>query len=108
MTSAATKILTFEEWLNLPESKQSYEIIDGVMITPPGPTGEHQWDAQEIYARGRSFVLERNLGVFMIAPLDLMIQHAPESPSFGHSGTECPAGGPARVPAESSSQRGPA
>lgn len=77
MISTATKILTFEEWLNLPESKQRYEIIDGVMIMPPGPTGEHQWDAQEIYVRGRNFVLERNLGVFMLAPFDLMIQRDP-------------------------------
>ena len=41
MTSAATKILTFEEWANLPESNLHYEIVDGVMIMPPGATYFH-------------------------------------------------------------------
>ena len=76
MTTKASK-LTFEEWQNLPETKERYDIVDGVMIVPPGPTDEHQWDSQEIFAQGRNFVRERNLGVFMMAPMSLLIQREP-------------------------------
>ena len=75
--SISTKKLTYEEWLGLPETKQRYEIVDGVMRMPPGPSGEHQWVAQEVFGRGQDFVRDKGIGVFMIAPFDLMIQREP-------------------------------
>ena len=32
--STATQKLTFEQWRSLPETKQRYEIVDGVASTP--------------------------------------------------------------------------
>ena len=75
--STTTEKLTFEEWRNLPETKQRYEIVDGVLHMPPGPNGEHQWVAQEVFARGRDFIRGKDLGVFMMAPYDVMIQRTP-------------------------------
>ena len=77
MTTPATRVLTFEEWRSLPETKQKYEIVDGVMIVPPGPDAEHQWIQQESFIRCREFARSSRLGVFLHAPLDLVIQRNP-------------------------------
>ena len=75
--STKTEKLTFEAWLALPETRQRYEIVDGVLIMPPAPTPNHQWVAQEIFVLLRSFVRERSLGVVLMAPVDLMVQREP-------------------------------
>jgi Uma2 family endonuclease len=77
MSSIGAKRLTFEAWLALPETKQRYEIVDGVMLMPPAPTVGHQWIMQRIFLRLTSFVEDRGLGVVLVAPVDLMIQRAP-------------------------------
>ena len=76
MTTKARK-LTYEEWLRLPESKQKCEVIDGVVLMPPGPDADHQWIQQEIFAYCRDFARSSGLGVLMQAPLDLVIQRNP-------------------------------
>ena len=75
--STRAKKLTFNAWQALPETKQRYEIVDGVMLMPPAPTWDHQWIAQEIFARLRDFVNERGAGVVFMAPVDLLIQREP-------------------------------
>ena len=76
MSTKAQK-LTFEAWLALPETKQRYEIVDGVLIMPPGPTPAHQWFSRKIFRRLDDFVEERRLGVVLYAPVDLLIQREP-------------------------------
>jgi Uma2 family endonuclease len=75
--STKTEKLTFEAYLALPETKQRYEIVDGVLIMPPAPTPDHQWIMMEICVRLRAFVNERDLGVLLAAPVDLLIQREP-------------------------------
>jgi Uma2 family endonuclease len=77
MSGVRAKKLTFEAWRALPETKQRYEIVDGVMLMPPGPTWDHQWVMLEIAVRLRSFVNERDLGVVLAAPVDLLIRREP-------------------------------
>jgi Uma2 family endonuclease len=77
VSSIGAKRLTFETWRALPETKQRYEIVDGVMLMPPGPTADHQWVLSEIFLRLRSFVDDKGLGVVLPAPLDLLIQRDP-------------------------------
>ncbi|MBI4642008.1 MAG: Uma2 family endonuclease [Candidatus Tectomicrobia bacterium] len=72
-----TKTLTFEEYLAMPEMKRSYEIIDGELIMAPGPTPDHQWVGLNIVVPLRAFVNERNLGVVLAAPVDVVIQRDP-------------------------------
>ena len=75
--STRTKRLTFEEWLSLPETKQRYEIVDGVMSMPPGPSVDHQWISHEIDSMLTAFARATGLGVVLSAPLDLMVQREP-------------------------------
>ena len=75
--STQAKKLTFNVWQAQPETKQRYEIVDGVLLMPPAPTAGHQWIMFEISVRLRSFVNERNLGVVLPAPVDLLIQREP-------------------------------
>lgn len=75
--STQTKKLTFEEWLALPEIKQRYEIVDGVLLMPPGPTPDHQWVMQKIFRPLADFVEDKGLGVVLDAPVDLLIQREP-------------------------------
>jgi Uma2 family endonuclease len=75
--STKTEKLTYEAWLAMPETKQRYEIVDGVLIMPPVPTPDQQWTAQEIFVRLREFVSQRHLGVVMMAPLVMLVQRDP-------------------------------
>ena len=75
--STQAKKLTFDAWQALPETKQRYEIVDGVLIMPPAPTADHQWIMMELAVRLRDFVNERDLGVVLPAPVDLLIQREP-------------------------------
>lgn len=76
MSTKAQK-LTFEAWLAQPETKQRYEIVDGVLIMPPGPSLAHQWFLRRIFRRLDYFVEERHIGVVLFAPVDLLIQRQP-------------------------------
>ncbi len=75
MTTRVKK-LTFAEWQNLPETKERYEIVDGVIYMPPGPDADHQWVLLEVYKTLSDFVRSRQLGVILAAPLDLVIQRS--------------------------------
>ena len=77
MTTTGTKRLTFDEWQALPETKQRCEVVDGVLVMPPSPLVEHQWLGFEIAMRISAFVRERELGIVVIAPCDVLIQREP-------------------------------
>lgn len=77
MTSTASKVLTFEEWANLPESKLHYEIVDGVMYMAPGVTYFHQQISGRIFVPLFNFVAANRLGEVLAPPLDVLIQRAP-------------------------------
>ncbi len=73
--STVTRKLTFEDWLSLPETKQRYEIVDGVMIVPPGPSVDHHGIMLNVFTQLRGFVVDRGLGLVFTAPLDVLVQH---------------------------------
>lgn len=75
--STRTRKLTFQTYLKLPETKQRYEIVDGVLSMAPAPTPDHQWITQEIFVRLRGFVDATDFGVVLMAPVDLLIQREP-------------------------------
>jgi Uma2 family endonuclease len=77
MNSISTTILSFEEWQALPETNQICEVVDGVLVMPPSPTDEHQWIGFEIATRLSNFVRERELGIILVAPRDVLIQRDP-------------------------------
>ena len=78
MSSIGTKRLTFEEWQALPETKQRCEVVDGVLVMPPGPLlGEHQWVSNEIAMSLRPFLRATGLGIVLPAPSDIVIRREP-------------------------------
>ena len=77
MTTAGVKTLTFDEWQALPETKRRCEVVDGVLLMPPGPLGEHQWAVGVISCDLHSFVTPTGLGIVLTAPYDVLIQREP-------------------------------
>ena len=77
MTTIRVKTLSFDAWLALPETKRRCEVVDGVLLMPPGPLGEHQWSVRVIVRQLDPFVTERGLGIVLTAPYDVVIQRDP-------------------------------
>ena len=71
------EILTYEDYLALPEMMQRYEIIDGELIMPPAPLIGHQWRSSRIYKELDNYVDAHRLGVVLYAPVDVMISKSP-------------------------------
>ena len=71
------EILTYEDYLALPETMQRYEIIDGELIMPPAPLIGHQWRSDEICTQMRTYVREHQLGLVLSAPVDVIISQTP-------------------------------
>ena len=77
MTTAKTKRLTFEEWRALPIIKQKCEVVDGVLVMPPSPFGEHPWAIGVILDALRQFVAGSGLGIALTAPYDVLVSREP-------------------------------
>ena len=77
MTTAGTKQLTFEGWQALPETNQICEVVDGVLVMPPSPTDEHQWLGFALASKVSTFVAQRDLGIVLVAPRDVLISMDP-------------------------------
>lgn len=74
---AEFKTITYQEYLAMPETNQPCEVIDGVLIMSPAPTGDHQWIRDNILHPLRVFVKKCKLGVILPAPIDVIIRRAP-------------------------------
>ena len=77
MATTRVKTLSFDAWQALPETKQRCEVVDGVLLMPPGPLGEHQWSIRVIVRHLDPFVTERGIGIVLTAPYDVVIQRDP-------------------------------
>ena len=75
--STSTQVLTFEQWSHLPETKQRYEIVDGVMYMPPPPTWNHQRIQQRINMALSRFIETRGIGEVTAAPVDILVRRDP-------------------------------
>ena len=71
------EILTYEEYLALPEMMQRYEIIDGELIMAPAPLLGHQWRSKRVFMPMDVHVNEHQLGLVLYAPVDVMISKDP-------------------------------
>ena len=77
MTTADTKRLTFEEWQALPVTKRKCEVVDGVLVMPPSPFGEHPWAIRVFFMALDPFLSERGMGIALTAPYDVLIRRDP-------------------------------
>jgi Uma2 family endonuclease len=71
------KHLTYQEYLDLPEMKARYSILDGELIMAAAPTTEHQRLILELALKLTPMIRERQLGELFIAPLDVVMRRDP-------------------------------
>ena len=76
MTTTQAK-LTYEEYLNEPETMLRFEIVDGEVIMSAGPHIYHQTISGNINEPVRRFVRENKLGRVWYAPVDVIVQLVP-------------------------------
>ena len=77
MATAGVKTLSFDAWQALPETKRRCEVVDGVLLMPPSPMGEHQWLDLEIASWLKIFVTREGLGIVVPAPYAVLIRREP-------------------------------
>ncbi len=76
-TATQTQLLTYEEYLDTPEIEGRFDIVDGEMIMAPSPIPEHQITIKRFLFALNQFIVERNLGELLFAPLDIVIRRNP-------------------------------
>ncbi len=77
-TTATTQTtLTYEEYLNEPETMFRYDIVDGEFVMSAAPNIYHQTVSGNVNEPVRRFVREHNLGGVWYAPVDVIVQQEP-------------------------------
>ena len=75
--TTTTTRLTYEEYLKEPVTMSRYDIVDGEMIMSAAPNPYHQRTIRSTFRPLDRFVIERELGEILFAPLDVIIQRNP-------------------------------
>lgn len=76
--ATATHKLTYRQYLESPEIKQRYEIVDGVMeLMSPAPNVPHQRTVFRFAMALQQFVKAGDLGEVIISPWDIIISRKP-------------------------------
>ncbi|WP_027356738.1 Uma2 family endonuclease [Desulfofundulus thermocisternus] len=68
-------VLTYEDYLDLPDDGNRYEILEGVLHVTPSPTTRHQRVSRNLQRIIDAYVLEHNLGEVFDAPLDVIFSN---------------------------------
>ena len=76
MTSKTQARLTYQDYFDLPESDDRYELIDGELYMAPGPIPEHQLFLYYLAKAIEEFATRHGLGITLIAPLDVVLSDA--------------------------------
>lgn len=66
-------LLTYDDYLSLPNDGKRYEIIGGELFMSPAPEPEHQDILLAIARRLDEFVRTRSLGKVYVAPIDVVL-----------------------------------
>jgi Uma2 family endonuclease len=64
---------TYEDYLRLPEDGRRYEVLRGVLYVTPAPLFEHQFSVGRLYLHLERVALEKDLGIFLLAPFDIRL-----------------------------------
>ena len=65
--------LTYQDYLDLPESDERYELIDGELYMAPPPIPDHQGFLGELHVTLHTFVRENRLGRVYFAPIGVVL-----------------------------------
>ncbi len=66
-------LLTYEDYLSLPNDRNRYEILEGELIVTLPPTFEHQEVLQNLVHILYSHIKMNNLGKIVTAPMDVIL-----------------------------------
>lgn len=67
---------TYEDYLQLPDDGNRYEIIEGVLYVTSAPTYDHQFVVSEILFQLKLCVREQDLGVVLTAPFEVHLSES--------------------------------
>lgn len=68
-------VLTYEDYLELPNDGNRYEILEGVLHVTPSPTTRHQRVSRNLQRVIDAFVFQNKLGEVFYAPLDVIFSN---------------------------------
>ncbi len=66
-------VLTYEDYLFLPNDRNRYEILEGELSVKPAPSTRHQSASANLFKLLTRHVDDRNLGKLFYAPIDLIL-----------------------------------
>ena len=76
MNVQATKKLTYDDYVLIPDDGLRHEIIDGEHYVNPAPNVRHQWVSKRIFTALSLFVESHDLGEVFYSPIDVVFtQH---------------------------------
>jgi Uma2 family endonuclease len=72
MTPVRT-VLTYEDYVSLPNDGRRYEIHDGELSVTPTPTSRHQWIVMRLLVALDAHVTAHDLGIVLPAPITVVL-----------------------------------
>jgi Uma2 family endonuclease len=66
-------VLTYDDYCELPNDRNRYEILDGELSVTPAPATKHQTALGNLYRFLANYVVANQLGKLFIAPTDLIL-----------------------------------
>ena len=71
--AAVNTVLTYDDYVTLPNDGRRYEIHDGELSVTPTPTFRHQWILAELLGILRAHVAAHDLGEVVPAPITVVL-----------------------------------
>jgi len=67
-------VLTYDDYVELPNDGKRYEILEGELAVTPAPTLKHQISSANIFKIMSRHVDDNQLGIVLYAPIDLILE----------------------------------
>ena len=67
-------VLTYEDYVLLPNDRSRYEILEGELSVTPAPTTKHQSASTNLLIILAHYIKDRDLGKLFHAPIDLILE----------------------------------
>lgn len=68
-----TKLVTYDDYRDLPNDGKRYEIIGGELFMTPAPGTEHQRILGKLYNSVSTLIENKNIGEIFMAPVDVIL-----------------------------------
>jgi Uma2 family endonuclease len=67
-------VLTYEDYVLLPNDRNRYEILEGELTITPAPGTKHQTASGNLFVLMAHYIKDRDLGRVFYAPIDLILE----------------------------------